>query len=80
MTTKPRQVILEVCNWIAKREEANLHMENILTSICTILDDDPGRPNIQHLQAKIPSLCSRIAELTDKIGVGYIAFDSHTSP
>ena len=59
-------------------EESNLHMENILTSICTTPDNDPGNHNIQNLQANIPPLQNRIADLTDKIGVGYFAFDSRT--
>ena len=55
-------------------------MDNILTYICNTLDDDPGSSNIQHLQANTPLLRSRIADLTEKIGIGYLAFDSHTPP
>ena len=55
-------------------------MDKILTSICSILDNDPVSPKIQHLQANITSLRSTIADLTDKIGVGYPDFDSHTPP
>ena len=57
-----------------------MYTDNIITSICTILDDDPGSPKIQHLQAIITSLRSRIVDLTDKIGVGYFSFNSHTPP
>ena len=53
------------------------HTENILTSICTTLDDDQGNPRIQYPQANMPPLQTRIADLTDKIGVGYFDFDSH---
>ena len=53
-------------------------MDKSFFSICTTLDDDPGKSKIQHLQYNTPLLRSRIADLTEKIGVGYFAFDSHT--
>ena len=56
-----------------------MFMENTLTSIYTTLDNDSGNPKTQHLQANIPHLWTRIADLTDKIGVGQFAFDSHIS-
>ena len=52
-------------------------MENILTSIFTTLDDDPGNPKIQHFQANVSPLWTRIADLTNKIGVGYFSFEYH---
>ena len=55
-------------------------MDNILNYIYTTLEDYPGSPNIKNIQANIPPLRSRIADLTDKIRVGYFAFDSHTPP
>ena len=54
MTTKPRQVIFEVCKWIAERGEVNLYMDNILTSVCNNLDNNPGIPKIQQIQANTP--------------------------
>ena len=77
---KPRQFILEVCKWIAEREEAKIHMDNILMSICYILDYDPGIPKIQHLQANITSLCSSIEDPIKQMGVGFLTFDYHTPP
>ena len=56
MMTKTRQVIIEVCKWISEREEAKMHMDNILTSICNTLDDDLGSPKIQNLQANTPPI------------------------
>ena len=55
-------------------------MEKILTSIYSFLENNPGRPKIYHIQANIPSPRSRIADLTEKIEVGFLAFDSHTPP
>ena len=80
MKTKTRQVIMEVCNWIPEREEANMHTDNILTYIWTTLENDTGNTKTQHLQDNMPPLQNRIADLTDKIGVGYFSFDYHTPP
>ena len=80
MMTKPRQVIMEVYKWTSEREEANLYTDKILNSICTTLDGDPGNTRIQHLQSNFPPLRTMIADLTDKIGVEYFTFDSHTPP
>ena len=76
MKTKPRKFIMEVCKWISEREEMKLHMDNILTSICTNLDEHQGNPKTQYPQTNTPPLQTRIAELTDKIGVGYFDFYS----
>ena len=67
---------MEVGKWILEREEAKLHMDNILTSICATLHDDSGNPKIQHLQSNMPPVRTRITELTEKIRVGYFVFDS----
>ena len=55
-------------------------MDNILTSIYANLNDNPGNPNIQRIQAKIPPLQTRIADLTDKIGACYFTSNSYISP
>ena len=77
MKNKPRQVIMEVCKWISETEGMKLYSDNILTSICATLNNDPSNSKIQRLQYNIPHLHTRIADLTDKIGVGYFDFDSH---
>ena len=46
-----------------------MYMDNILTSIWSTLDDDPGNSKIQRLQYNIPPLQTRIADITDNIGV-----------
>ena len=68
---------MNICNWIAEREEANLCLENTLTSICDTRGNDPANPRIPRLQSNIPPLKTRVADITDNIGVGYFAFDSH---
>ena len=55
-----------------------MYRYNIITSICDTLDNDPDSSNIPLLQSNITPLKTRIVDLTDKIGAGYLAFDSHT--
>ena len=69
---------MEVCKWISEREEVKIYMDKNLTSIYIYLDNDPGNTNIPRLPSNITPLQTRIVELTDKIGLGYPAFESHT--
>ena len=50
---------------------------NILSSIVSNLEGEPDNPKIQHLQTNMPPFQTRTADLTDKIGVEYFAFESH---
>ena len=77
MKTKPRQVITEVCKWVSEWEEVKLYLDNILTYICSIINNNPCNSKIQRLHSDIPTLQTRIGELTYKIGVGYFALDFH---
>ena len=61
-------------------EEVKLYMDNILKYICDTLENVPVNSKISRLQYNIPSLQNRIADLTEEIGVGYLAFDSHINP
>ena len=75
MKTKPRQVILDVSNWILESKEERLSHNNTLNYILNTLDNDPAKPKIPCLKSNITPLKTRIVDLTDKIGVGYFTFD-----
>ena len=65
---KPREVILEISQWINERECIKLALDNTLEEIDDLYDINPGSLSIPILQESIPAKETSIVEFTDKIG------------
>ena len=65
---KPREVILEISQWINERECIKLALDNTLEEIDDLYNINTGSLSIPILQESIPAKDTSIVELTDKIG------------
>ena len=67
---KPREVMLEISEWINKSEFTRLEVKNTFEDNDVLYRTNPESPSSPRLQESIQEKETSIAELTDKIGSG----------
>ena len=69
---------MNLYKWIREKEKSKEAYVNILKYKCEVLDNNPSNPKIHLIQDNLPLLKRRIEYLSEKIGIGFFAFNYHT--